>query len=70
VKGTIMSSIPADTADLAADGWRALPAARSELIKHLHTHPDHAGRYPAGHDFMLVSTADIRREHQRQHLPI
>ena len=42
-------------------------AERSELIEHLHTHPDHAGRYPAGHDFVLVSTVDIRRAHQRQH---
>jgi hypothetical protein len=47
--------------------WRALAAERSELIDHLHTHPDHAGSYPAGHDFVLVSTADIRRSHQRQH---
>ena len=62
-----MISIPADTAGLSAGGWRALAAARSELIGHLHTHPDHAGRYPAGHDFVLVSTADIRRAHQRQH---
>lgn len=40
---------------------------RSDLIRHLHEHPDHAGRYPAGHDFVLVSTADIRRDHERQH---
>lgn len=40
---------------------------RSALIRHLHTHPDHARRYRAGHDFVLTGTADIRRDHQRQH---
>lgn len=40
---------------------------RSELTRHLHTHQDHAGLYPAGHDFVLVSTADIRDEHARLH---
>lgn len=44
-----------------------LAAERSELIDHLHAHPDHAGRYRAGHDFVLVSTADIARDHRRQH---
>lgn len=62
-----MSSIPADTADLAGDDWQALGAVRSELIRHLHTHPDHAHRYRAGHDFVLVGTADVRRDHLRQH---
>jgi hypothetical protein len=40
---------------------------RSEVIGHLHTHPDHAARYRAGHDFVLVSTAAIWREHQQLH---
>jgi len=48
-------------------GWQALGRERSDLISHLHGHPNHAGRYPAGHDFMLVSTADIRRQHERLH---
>jgi 2-oxo-4-hydroxy-4-carboxy--5-ureidoimidazoline (OHCU) decarboxylase len=42
-------------------------STRSDLIRHLHTHPDHAGRYPAGHDFVLVGTMDIWRQHERQH---
>lgn len=37
---------------------------RSRLIAHLHD--DHGG-YPAGHDFVLVSTAHIRAEHERKH---
>lgn len=40
---------------------------RAELIRHLHTHPDHAHRYNAGHDFVLVGTDRIQRDHQQQH---
>jgi hypothetical protein len=53
--------------DLTTGDRQALGKARSELIGHLHTHPDHAHRYKAGHDFVLVSTADIQCAHQRQH---
>lgn len=45
----------------------ALGEERAELIRHLHTHPDHAMRYPSGHDFVLRGTADIRAEHERLH---
>lgn len=38
---------------------------RSELIGHLHA--AHARHFPPGHDFVLVSTADIRRRHERLH---
>lgn len=40
---------------------------RSWVIRHLLTHPDHAPRYPRGHDFVLRGTADIGREHERWH---
>ena len=40
---------------------------RSALIAHLHTHPDHKHNYRAGHDFVLVGTQDIRRQHEHQH---
>lgn len=40
---------------------------RSDLIGHLHMHPHHAGFYKAGHDFVLVGTQAIRREHERWH---
>ena len=40
---------------------------RVALIRHLHE--DHGG-YPAGHDFVLVSTANIVREHERKHAPV
>lgn len=46
---------------------RAASRARAEITGHLLTHPDHADRYPAGHDFVLRSIADIRREHERLH---
>ncbi|HEY1705527.1 MAG TPA: hypothetical protein VGG75_38060 [Trebonia sp.] len=42
-------------------GWRAW------VTGHLHHHPDHAGSYPAGHDFTFRSTADVGREHERLH---
>lgn len=38
---------------------------RSELIGHLHA--EHGRHFPPGHDFVLVSTADIRRRHERLH---
>jgi hypothetical protein len=38
---------------------------RSELIKHLHSGAH--GGYPAGHDFVLVSTANIIQQHVRKH---
>jgi hypothetical protein len=60
-----MSRIPEP--EITAGDWRAASAFRVRLVDHLHNHPDHAGRYKAGHDFGLVSTADIRREHERQH---
>lgn len=41
---------------------------RNKLVNHLHTHPDHAWRYRAGHDFVLISNEDVRREHERLHL--
>lgn len=41
--------------------------SRAELTRHLLAHPDHAPNYPAGHDFVLRSTADVHREHERQH---
>lgn len=47
--------------------FRKVQRQRAELIRHLHDHPDHAHRYRAGHDFVLIGTADIRRDHQRQH---
>jgi hypothetical protein len=50
----------------AADHVRSL-SDRSSLISHLHKHSDHASHYPAGHDFVLVSTEDIRSEHGRKH---
>lgn len=37
---------------------------RAVLIPHLHN--EHGG-YPAGHDFVLVSTADLRRVHAARH---
>jgi hypothetical protein len=46
---------------LFSAGWR------SWVIRHLLTHPDHAPRYPKGHDFVLRGTADIGREHERWH---
>jgi hypothetical protein len=51
----------------AEPGWVTAGRERCELTSHLHDHPDHAGHFPAGHDFTLVSTADIRRRHERLH---
>ena len=33
--------------------------SRVTLIDHLHEHPEHAGHFPAGHDFVLISTTDM-----------
>jgi hypothetical protein len=45
----------------STSGWR------SWIIRHLHEHPDHAGNYPRGHDFVLLGTVDIAREHEHWH---
>jgi hypothetical protein len=47
--------------------WRILARERAELCRHLHEHPDHAGRYAKGHDFVLTGTDQIRKEHLRLH---
>lgn len=54
-----------------APGIPAIPghpalADRSALIEHLHSDPSHGG-YVAGHDFVLVGTQDIVKEHERKH---
>jgi hypothetical protein len=48
----------------AADHLRSLVGDRSALIEHMHHDHD---RYPAGHDFVLISTRDIELEHARLH---
>jgi hypothetical protein len=40
-------------------------ADRAELITHLHNHPDHG--YRRGHEFVLISTADIQDQHRAWH---
>lgn len=42
---------------------------RLRLIAHLHGHPGHAHRYPAGLDFALRGTNSILQEHRSRHLP-
>jgi hypothetical protein len=44
--------------------------SRVTLIDHLHGHPDHAGHFPAGHDFFLVSTTDVAQRHRREHAEV
>lgn len=43
------------------------PGRRGALIRHLHKHPDHERRWPAGHDFVLVSTSEIEFMHEQLH---
>jgi hypothetical protein len=43
------------------------PGRRGALIRHLHRHPDHARRWPAGHDFVLISTSEIEHTHEKLH---
>lgn len=40
---------------------------RAALVSHLHAHPDHAGFYKAGHDFVLRPAADVEAGHERWH---
>lgn len=52
---------------MISESWRRDGELRVKLTRHLHTHPDHARRYPAGHDFVLRGTQDVAAEHQRWH---
>lgn len=64
--GTVTFSITRQARPVTPTAFEDKPD-RSELITHLHTHPDHAWRYPAGHDFVLESTVDIARLHRHLH---
>jgi hypothetical protein len=60
-------------ADSLVPPWdRDFPSGREQwrawVTDHLHHHPDHHHWYPKGHNFTLVSTMDIAREHERLHL--
>ncbi len=47
--------------------WRTASRERVKLIRHLHDHPEHGSRYPAGHDFVLVGTDRIEQLHASLH---
>jgi hypothetical protein len=46
---------------------RGMASWRAWMTDHLRNHPDHHRRFPAGHDFTLVPTIDIARQHERLH---